>query len=409
MNSTTVYEQLKPAIEDDNKLLHSSYLYKRSKSHNWQRRWFVLRSNQIAYYKDSKEHKASKVIDIKDVLSIAVIPDNHRFHFIIVTNKRIYHLKCSEEQDFHMWIELLNQVYTEYNKKFESQSIADSRISESQLEKLYQEDQDDDFEYTQPVNINDIDFSNFHLSGTEDNFTSGQGSDTNTTMHNASSTSLPLHTNTAVTVPEHTHNVAAHIPSPIQEEIDTETAQETPATKTRKPTDSSLIIQTQNSNSNSTNHNATLYDSIPSTSSPLATEQRPTLPQRPAVTYYSSFSSSQPERTITSGSLYRLKKRYNQWRKYYVVLTNHAMYFYKSHKDHQQGKIHKEIKLQDMIDVVELDALSKSKVYCMLIITPWKRIRFCAEDEDALVSWLVYLKTVLKTRLKEKFENDARK
>lgn len=364
-------QRLSPA--ENNQLLHSSYLYKRSKSHNWQRRWFVLRLNQLSYYKDSKEHKASKIINIDEILNVSVIPDNHKFHFIVVTNERIYHLKAFNGDDFQKWIELLNEVYTQHNKMFESQSNASVNDSQrekeqqqSQLEKLYQEDQllgndGPDFEYSKPVNISDIDFSNFHLAGTDDNFTSGQGSDSNTLNH--SSTSLPL-AGSVFPLPDQQHQ---HLTSPPQ-----------------IPTP---ILEIEEAETDSSDR------------SPIETVQAPLAAQiRPNITYYNSFSKSLPEHTITSGPLYRLKKRYNQWRKYHVVLTNQYLYFYKSLKDFDQEKIHKRISLDDVIDVVELDALSKTRVYCMLIITARKRIRFCAQDEESLVSWLVYLKTVLKTR-----------
>ena len=39
---------------DDNKVLLSSYLLKRSaKTHQWKKRWVVLRNRQLSYYKDS--------------------------------------------------------------------------------------------------------------------------------------------------------------------------------------------------------------------------------------------------------------------------------------------------------------------------------------------------------------------
>ncbi|KAH3679822.1 hypothetical protein WICMUC_000722 [Wickerhamomyces mucosus] len=116
------------------------------------------------------------------------------------------------------------------------------------------------------------------------------------------------------------------------------------------------------------------------------------------VIYYNSFSRENPEHIIDRGYLYRLKKRYNKWKKYYILLTNRYLYFFKSIKDYENNKICKSIDLDKIIDTVELDPLSRTRLHCMLIITPLKRIRFCAESEEDLTKWLVLLKTIIKIR-----------
>jgi hypothetical protein len=106
-----------------------------------------------------------------------------------------------------------------------------------------------------------------------------------------------------------------------------------------------------------------------------------------------AYGSEDDEKVIKRGYLLRLKKRLNQWKRQWVVLTTHRVVFYKS-----QGQTDKALKiiiLENIADVVDIDPLSKSKKYCMQIITPEKRLRFCAETEEDLTSWLASLKSAL--------------
>lgn len=98
------------------------------------------------------------------------------------------------------------------------------------------------------------------------------------------------------------------------------------------------------------------------------------------------------EKVLEAGYLLRLKKRYRHWRKQYVVLTNERMIFYKHEKSKTPLKV---IKMSKLIDVVEQDAMSKTKQYCMLVITPEKRMRFCAQSEEELVRWLSVIRALI--------------
>lgn len=314
---------------NEHEILVSSYLLKRNKSHNWQKKWFVLRRNQLSYYKDSKEYKASKVIHIGDILSFSKIPDNHSNHFIIVTNERIYHLRTSDSKELDQWTEALDHVIKR-NENEEKQLVEDinlfrpRKISENLIIKDAREGSATEEDLTHDV-------QQMNFSGTDDAFTSGL-SDSSISHQNQSTSSF--------------HHQVANFPTPIPEEGVPETFKD------------NLDQEAQ----------------------------------------YNSLSSDSPEHVIDKGYLLRLKKRYNQWKRYYIILTNKYIYFYKSIKEYETHKVYKKIDLDDLIDVVELDPLSKSKVYCMLIITPMKRIRFCAESEEELTKWLVLLKTIIKTR-----------
>lgn len=56
------------------------------------------------------------------------------------------------------------------------------------------------------------------------------------------------------------------------------------------------------------------------------------------------------------------------------------------------------IPLSTIISAVEIDPISKSKPYCMQIITEEKSYRFCAPSEEVLAKWLGALKSLLARR-----------
>jgi hypothetical protein len=326
---------------NQHEMLLSSYLLKRNKSHNWQKKWFVLRRNQLSYYKNSKEYKALRVINMEEILSFNEIPDNHRFHFIIVTNERIFHLKATDKETYDKWISLLGSLVNTHDDNYDDNDNDNGKDKDKDNNKHTMEGS---FNFARPVLNTEAamlpsELQGLQLSGTDDNFTSGDN-EYNTSSRNQSSTSinqLPMF----------------EIPASIIEEDKEDVTMDT------------------------SNH-------------PLPT------------VYYNSLASSSPDHIISKGHIYRLKKRYNQWKKYYMLLTNHFLFFFKTTKDYEQSKIYKKINVNDILDVVELDPLSRTKLHCMLIITPSKRIRFCAETEADLTRWLVLLKTLIKTRKEEK-------
>lgn len=335
---------------DEQKILVSTYLNKRAKSHSWNKRWFVLRKNQLSYYKDSNEYKASKVIPINEVLSFSEIPDHHKLHFIIVTSERIYHLRAFNLSDYKLWINELRTILYEREKDHgdkktqEKEKEEKKNISENEKEDKKETIISPNMKRQDSIDSVQTDFHNFNLSGTDDNFTSGLSDSTSTPAYNHG----------------HLTNSLVNLPPLPEEDGQFPTILENGNTEVQ-------------SNTNNNDHD---------------------------LQYYNSFSYDNEEHVVGKGSLLRLKKRYNQWKKYFIILTNKFMYFYKTKKDFEAHKVYKKIDIKDVIDVVELDPLSKSKMYCMLIVTPKKRIRFSATTEDELTTWLVLLKTAIEANRK---------
>lgn len=119
------------------------------------------------------------------------------------------------------------------------------------------------------------------------------------------------------------------------------------------------------------------------------------------------------ERVIWHGYLLCLKSKggVRQWKKYWVVLRPKNLAFYKSKEVNmdpfpdprsslsdntsQEYAAHLIIPLSNIISAVEIDPVSKSKLYCMQVIAEEKNYRLCASSEDALANWLGALKSQL--------------
>lgn len=88
---------------------------------------------------------------------------------------------------------------------------------------------------------------------------------------------------------------------------------------------------------------------------------------------------NEAEQTILKGDII-LRKHYNH--KLHSVVTNRAIYF------HKKNSLYKQIPMSDIIDVIEWDPKSNTKLWCFLIITVTKRFRVCVETEKDLGLWM---------------------
>lgn len=58
------------------------------------------------------------------------------------------------------------------------------------------------------------------------------------------------------------------------------------------------------------------------------------------------------------------------------------------------------IPMSQVINAAEIDPMSRSKNFCLQVITDDRTYRFCAPDEEALAQWLGAMKSVLIARKK---------
>ncbi|KAF1847028.1 PH domain-like protein [Cucurbitaria berberidis CBS 394.84] len=105
-------------------------------------------------------------------------------------------------------------------------------------------------------------------------------------------------------------------------------------------------------------------------------------------------STPDDERVVYHGWLYVLKSKrgVRQWKKVWLVLRPKCLAFYKNDQEYSASLI---IPFSSIIDAVDIDSVSRSKQYCMQVISDEKNFKFCAADENALAKCLGAFKSLL--------------
>ncbi|KAI0393669.1 PH domain-containing protein [Xylariaceae sp. FL0594] len=104
-----------------------------------------------------------------------------------------------------------------------------------------------------------------------------------------------------------------------------------------------------------------------------------------------------PDRVVWQGWLWFLKSKHGmkQWKNCWAVLRPRNLILYKNESEYTASFI---LALSSIVDVVDLDPISKTKKHCMQIIGDEKSYRFCAPNEEALVHCLGAFKSLLSKR-----------
>ncbi|CAD0114051.1 unnamed protein product [Aureobasidium uvarum] len=103
------------------------------------------------------------------------------------------------------------------------------------------------------------------------------------------------------------------------------------------------------------------------------------------------------ERVICQGWIYMLKSKsgVRQWKKSWMVLRPKSLALYKNEEEYAVVLL---IPFHNIIDAVEINPISKSKQFCMQLITEERNYRMCAPDDDGLARWLGAVKSLLVKR-----------
>lgn len=125
-------------------------------------------------------------------------------------------------------------------------------------------------------------------------------------------------------------------------------------------------------------------------------------PLQPAITRSVSHLSIQnieqdPERVIWQGwlSFLRVRGGVRQWKRLWGVLRPRNLILYKDSSEYTAQRI---FELSSIVNVVDIDPLSKSKTHCFQLITEEKSYKFCAADEEGLVQCIGAFKSLLSKR-----------
>jgi hypothetical protein len=374
----------------------SGWLYKRGKRKTWKKRWFVLRDSQLTYYKDDKEYKPKDIISTSDIMAVAMLTnDNKPNHFAFFTPSKNYHLRADTTKEAESWVEKLKVALDCASQKALSSSFIRLNVLDSVAENdtsnrnsvhamptMFRASQTFNTIPNKPmINLAKRHSINGPVGSLNSNiprpspqvirpwFDGNNNSvDSNTTsLHtgslfsgkDAAPSSCASDYGSLIIKKQHDFNLQQRQPLPQlpqQQSINDEDDDD--------DEDDSFIQESIDNTINTFNNADTNISNPP----------------------------KQVQTILETGFLLRFKRRYKQWRNQYVVLTNSKIEFYKNERSKTPLKV---IPIEDLIDVVELDAISKTKQFCMQLITPEKRIKFCASSEDELIRWLAAIKAII--------------
>ncbi|KAH8895097.1 PH domain-containing protein [Thozetella sp. PMI_491] len=130
---------------------------------------------------------------------------------------------------------------------------------------------------------------------------------------------------------------------------------------------------------------------------PAIAQDRPGLGGRNASQLSNLNIEQDPDRVMWQGRMWFLRSKggVKQWKDSWAVLRPRNLILYKDESEYMATFV---LPLGSVVNVVDLDPISRTKTHCMQIITEEKSYRFCAHDEETLVQCLGAFKSLLAKR-----------
>jgi hypothetical protein len=323
-------------------------------SQAWKPIFLVLRPNSLSIYKDQNEDKLRQKIILSDLTAVAFLKDPKQKRqnvFGLFSPSRNYHLEARSRKDAEEWVDLIRR---------------EARIEEEEEEMLL----------ASPGGTVTGSHGGFERAMQEHNeqrrlhderlgSSSPEPSDPTPRAPRTKAIGLPTPRRPSHTIEYSGGELASH--SDMSETDITRVRRESRVSIPEEP----LAVQ------------------------PPAT--RPILNGR-NVSQMSGFNVEQdPERVVWQGYLLYLSSKggVRRWKDLWVVLRPKNIAVYKNDAEYSPTII---IPLSSVINAVEIDPLSKSKVHCLQIITEEKSYKFCAHNEDELDKSLGAFKSLLAKR-----------
>ncbi|KAF9438313.1 hypothetical protein BGZ76_008701 [Entomortierella beljakovae] len=101
----------------EGQIVKSGYMHKKGERIKmWKKKWFVLRTSKLAYYKDNKEYELLRIIDIRDIHKAAqVVVKNKTGVFVILTPRRTFTLQAESTAEMEEWVQAINQTKVQFD------------------------------------------------------------------------------------------------------------------------------------------------------------------------------------------------------------------------------------------------------------------------------------------------------
>ncbi|KAF7930456.1 uncharacterized protein EAE98_004856 [Botrytis deweyae] len=360
------------------RVLKSGYLQKRTrKTKAWKPVFLVLRPNYLSIYKDQNEDKLRHKIHLSDLTAVAFLKDpkqKRRNVFGLFTPARNYHLEATTKGDAEQWVDLIRK---------------EARIDEEEEEEMLLASPSGNVNSTYP---------GFDQSMAHEQLQ--RRSEAQILHDERLGSSSPEPTEPIIPRANKKQNMSAmgggRRPSNTIEYSGNELVSDAEFSDTdlaRVPGMSTLSLTLHNPPPNpNPNPNPDLEVKPPATTLPLGRNT-----SQLSLSHPNPLPEHDPERVVYQGYLLYLRSKngIRSWKNLWVVLRPRSLSFYKNDSEYSPVMI---LPMENVINVVEIDPLSRTKRYCFQVIGEEKSFKFCAGSEGALVNVLGACKSLLARR-----------
>ncbi|KAF4972470.1 hypothetical protein FZEAL_9588 [Fusarium zealandicum] len=344
---------------DFDRVVKSGYVQKRTQKtksnlspQKWKTVYLVLRPNTISLYKTEKEDRLRHQIYLSELTAVAELKDRKQKRqnvFGLFSPSRNYHFQAPSGEDAQEWISLIRRD-ARIDEEEDEMFLASPRVTRQSLSG------------TKPLPIN----GSLDRAGDNEHFLSSSPEPMGTSFPKFGN----LGSRRRSSILEYSGLSGAEFASHSD-------LSDNEAYRGYDASFDSLAVQT------------------PSGVPPQGVVRQPCM--RSASQTSVSNLEQDPDRVIWQGRLYFLRNRrgVRQWKDMWAVLRPRNLIMYKDESEYTAQRI---LPLSSIVNVVDIDPLSKSKKHCIQVITEEKSYRFCAHDEEALVRCIGAFKSLLAKR-----------
>ncbi|KAI5248138.1 PH-domain-containing protein [Aureobasidium subglaciale] len=346
------------------RIIKSGQLSKRTrKTKSWKPIYIVLRPNLLSIYRDKAETKLRHQITLSDLTAIARQKDpkaKAKHVFALFSPSRNYHLEAASDQDAQDWVQLIRR---------------EARIDQHEEEMVL----------ASPGGAQST-YRGFERHGdhpTNQDIPQGYSSSEAETPIYHPPIRRPKHALYGKRRPSHTLDYSGPENASYSDFSDSQG----PSARM-----SSLSLTLAE------NHSQAMPPPPAGANTIYGTNTRTSLTPRNVSQTSGIHSVKQDEeRVICQGWMYMLKSKsgVRQWKKLWMVLRPKSLALYKNEDEYAVVLL---IPFHNIIDAVEINAISRSKQFCLQLITEERNYRMCAPDDDALARWLGAVKSLLVKR-----------
>lgn len=110
------------------------------------------------------------------------------------------------------------------------------------------------------------------------------------------------------------------------------------------------------------------------------------------------------EYLVEEGEIQRHRNRYNQWKKYYLIVTNRNLYICKSAD--KTERVLRAISVDDLVDIVEVDPI-RGRKWCLMLITKTNSVQLSASSEPEMTKFFSAIKAIILTNRARRGREDS--